>query len=57
MKFYAVADGMGRTRRHVDISLPLIEAIAHEPHYQPPREPPKSGAPVHTAGRRRTAAS
>jgi hypothetical protein len=57
MKFYAIADGMGRTRRHVDISLPLIEAIGHEPHYQPPREPPKSGAPVHTAGRRRTAAS
>ena len=36
MTFYAVVDGMGRTRRHVAVSLPLVEAIADLPHYQPP---------------------
>jgi hypothetical protein len=37
MTFYAVQDGStGRARRVLPITLPLVEAIADLPHYQPP---------------------
>ena len=36
MTYYAVVSGMGRDRRYVPVSLPLVAAIADEAHYRPP---------------------